>query len=167
MRPVMRPSAGQPRPQQHPTTVRRRTCPARPAASPQNVRNDRAVKHGRSAPKSAASEAGRVGSGSIGGSPPRRRYQAPPMLLHPRRQINAPRTPATPPVIIAAYRKRIRRPPDPPATTVPATPKLRNTSSDADPAQAPLSLLFLELIGDCVSAVRLHVYAQTSWSGTA
>src|SRR5262249_30405164 len=101
-----------------PTTVRRRTCPVRPAASPQNVRNDRSVKHGRSAPKSAANEAGRVGSGSIGGSPPKRRYQAPPMLLHPPRPINAPPNPATPPVIIAAYRKRIRRPrthPQPPS----------------------------------------------------
>src|SRR5262245_3405241 len=100
-----------------PTTVRRRTCPARPAASPQNVRNDRAVKHGRSAPSSAANEAGRVGSGSIGGSPPRRRYQAPPMLLHLHRQINAPRTPVTPPPATTTYRKRIRRPrthPQPP-----------------------------------------------------
>src|SRR5215472_15297438 len=52
-----------------PTTVRRRTWPASPAASPQNVRNDGAVKHGRSAPSSTASEAGRVTPGSIGGSP--------------------------------------------------------------------------------------------------
>src|ERR1700728_1441277 len=52
-----------------PHTVRRRTCPASPAASPQKVRNDGAVKHGRSAPSSTASEAGRVTPGSIGGSP--------------------------------------------------------------------------------------------------
>ena len=31
--------------------------------------------------------------------------------------------------------------------------------SAADPLQALLSLLFLELIGYCVDAVRLHVYA--------
>src|SRR5690242_6341823 len=52
-----------------PHTVRRRTCPVSPAASPQNVRNDGAVKHGSSAPSSTVSEAGRVRPGSIGGSP--------------------------------------------------------------------------------------------------
>src|SRR5215471_9997688 len=52
-----------------PHTVRRRTCPASPAVRPQDVANDGAVKHGRSAPSSAASEAGRVRPGSIGGSP--------------------------------------------------------------------------------------------------
>ena len=31
--------------------------------------------------------------------------------------------------------------------------------SAADPVQVPLSLLFLELSGYCVNAVRLHVYA--------
>ena len=34
-----------------------------------------------------------------------------------------------------------------------------NTVSAAHLAQIPLSLLFLELINDCVNAVRLHVYA--------
>ena len=31
--------------------------------------------------------------------------------------------------------------------------------STAEPGHIPLSLLFLELIGDCVKAIRLHVYA--------
>src|SRR5580704_19790505 len=70
-----------------PHTVRRRTCPARPAASPQNVANDGAVKHGRSAPSSTASEAGRVTSGSIGGSPVHRQISAPPMLPRSDQQI--------------------------------------------------------------------------------
>ena len=34
-----------------------------------------------------------------------------------------------------------------------------NTVSTAEPEQIPLSLLFLELIGDYVNAIRLHVYA--------
>ena len=34
-----------------------------------------------------------------------------------------------------------------------------NTVSAAEPEQIPLSLLFLELIGDCANAMRLHVYA--------
>ena len=34
-----------------------------------------------------------------------------------------------------------------------------NTVSAAGPAQIPLSLLFLELSGYCVNAVRLHAYA--------
>jgi len=34
-----------------------------------------------------------------------------------------------------------------------------NTVSAAVPEQIPLSLLFLELIGDFVNAARLHVYA--------
>jgi hypothetical protein len=34
-----------------------------------------------------------------------------------------------------------------------------NTVSAAEPEKNPLLLLFLELIGDCVNAARLHVYA--------
>ena len=34
-----------------------------------------------------------------------------------------------------------------------------NSVSAAEPEQIPLSLLFLELISDCVNAIRLHVYA--------
>jgi len=34
-----------------------------------------------------------------------------------------------------------------------------NSVSAADLAQIPSSLMFLELIGYCVSAVRIHVYA--------
>jgi hypothetical protein len=34
-----------------------------------------------------------------------------------------------------------------------------NTVSAAEPEQVLLSLLFLELISDYVSAIRLHVYA--------
>jgi len=34
-----------------------------------------------------------------------------------------------------------------------------HTVSAAEPEQILLSLLFLELIGDCVNAIRLHVYA--------
>jgi hypothetical protein len=34
-----------------------------------------------------------------------------------------------------------------------------NTVSAAEPAQIPLSLLFLELTSYCVNAVQLHVYA--------
>src|SRR3984885_1174523 len=100
-----------------PHTVRRRTCPASPAASPQNVTNDRAVKHGRSAPSSTASEAGRVSPGSIGGSP---HHEAD---VHP-----ADASPLTPP----------RHPPEPPHSSFPKSgsqheprtaPKPRNTSS--------------------------------------
>ena len=34
-----------------------------------------------------------------------------------------------------------------------------NTVSAAEAEQTPLSLLFLELIGDCMNTMRLHVYA--------
>jgi hypothetical protein len=34
-----------------------------------------------------------------------------------------------------------------------------NTVSAEGHPKIPLSLLFLELIGDCVNAIRLHVYA--------
>ena len=34
-----------------------------------------------------------------------------------------------------------------------------NTVSAPELEQIPLLLLFLELIGDCVNAIRLHVYA--------
>ena len=35
----------------------------------------------------------------------------------------------------------------------------RHSVSAADRVQVPLSLLFLELIGYCLNALRLHVYA--------
>ena len=38
-------------------------------------------------------------------------------------------------------------------------PRYLHSVSAADPAQIPLSLLFLELIGYFARAVRLHVYA--------
>src|SRR5260370_7058610 len=53
-----------------PTTVRRRTRPASPAARPQKAANPGAVKHGRSSPSRHSSEAGRFRDGSIGGVPP-------------------------------------------------------------------------------------------------
>jgi hypothetical protein len=76
------------------------------------------------------------------------------MLPHPGRQINAP---ATPPVIMTTHRKRIRVPGSHPQPQPPATPKLRNTSADADPVQIPLSLLFFELSDDLQGVLQLHV----------
>jgi hypothetical protein len=124
-----------------PTTVRRRTWAASPAASPQNVANDRAVKHGRKAPSSAANEAGRVTPGSIGGSPHHEATSAPPMLPHPSHQINEPGNRHLPNTYSPATGSL--------ATITPHTPELRNTSSAAEPEQIPLLLLLLEPIGDC------------------
>ena len=81
------------------------------------------------------------------------------MLLHLHRQINAPRTSVTPAPGNHHLPKTYSQTPNPSPTTAPGTPKLRNTSSAAAPAQIPLSLLFSELIGYCVNAVRLHVTA--------
>ena len=83
MRPVMQPGPGQVRDGPHADYVRRRTCPA----SPQNVRNDGAVKHGRSAP--AGRPARPVGAHQEASADllSTRRICTPPMVLRSRRLV--------------------------------------------------------------------------------
>src|SRR5262249_6559766 len=137
-----------------PTTVRRRTCPARPAASPQNVANHLAVNAAAAPPSGPQSDPGGSAKESMGASPPRRQYQPPPMLPHPGRPINTPE-PAPGHHHISKTYLSAQNPTAPPA---PPTPQLRNTSSAAEPAQSSFSGLLFELIGASVKAIPLHFF---------